>query len=146
MKRFTALVLSLLALAASPSNAQITQTSYQVTLTWTIPAAAGTFTGCVAATPCTFPISRATVANGAACPTTASSYALAGTSASDAANYIDTSVVAGTAYCYVVQTAQGTATSAPSAPFEIAVPSIPPSPGGGAATSTVVTVTVTTVP
>jgi hypothetical protein len=122
------------------AEAQITQTSYQVNLSLTAPSV------CTAAAPCTYPFSRALVASGTTCPTTASSYLLIGTTASQTVTYSDTTVAPGTFYCYVAQTTQSGATSGPSAPFGIAVPGNPPTPGTPTGATTTVTVTVTTIP
>jgi hypothetical protein len=136
MKGIFALTLAVLALGA---QAQITQTSYQVNLSLTAPSV------CTAAAPCTYLYSRATVAGGL-CPTTASSYATLGSTASQVVSYSDNTVTPGGFYCYVAQTTQGGATSGPSAPFAIAVPGNPPTPGTPTGATTTVTVTVTTIP
>lgn len=149
MKRFIAIAAVCFAalLSSTPAlSAQISQTSFTVNLTWTMPAAAAPFAGCTTAAPCTFTISRATVTAGAACPTAGSSYAVLGSSASQATAYADSTVTSGATFCYVLQTTQASATGPPSAPFEISVPATPPAPGSGSAATTVVTTTVTTIP
>lgn len=133
-------ILFALGMLAGAAFGQISQSSYEVNLTWTAPSV------CTTAAPCTFPISRTTITAGATCPTTGSSYALVGTSASQATTFSDTTVAAGTSYCYVAQTTQAGATSAPSAPFSIAVPTLPVAPSSPGAVTTITTVTVTTIP
>lgn len=133
------LILAVLLLSGL-AQAQITQSAFQVNLTWTAPSA------CTSAVPCTTPISRTTIAAGASCPTTGSSYSLLGTSASQATTFSDTTVSAGTTYCYIAQTTQAGATGPPSAPFSVAVPTLPAAPSSPGAVTTVITVTVTTVP
>ena len=145
-----ALILGAAAAASAQAASPMTQTSFQVALTWSLPAASGTFTGCTSSTPCAFVVWRApaTVSGGTAtCPTAASSYMLLTTTASQATTYSDQSVTSGATECYVLQSSQGASgNGAPSAPFQAAIPTAPTSPSNGAATVTTVTVTVTTVP
>lgn len=152
MKR-TTLFLALtfvLFLSCAGLGAQMTQTNYQVNLTWTAPSAVtGGWAGCTTTAPCSYSVWRTTLAAGAtACPTAAASYAEVSNPASlpTAASYADTTVAANSNYCYTVQTVQEGASSPPSNSVELSVPALPVSAATPAATTTVTTITVTTVP
>lgn len=124
--------LATLMLAAVGCRAQQPTTTWQVNLTWTAPAA------CTATAPCTYAVSRTVPVNGVCPATTGTNYALVGTSSSQATIYSDTSVASGTSYCYIAQTVQGGATSAPSNTATVAVPVNPSAPGTPAATAVAV--------
>lgn len=134
MKSLFALAFVALALTAGcHSSAQVPPSpAPSVALAWTAPAA------CTASAPCVYAISRA-AATGSTCPaTTGSTYALVGTSASQATTFNDSAAPQGTTVCYIAQTQQGTPilTSQPSSAFLIAVPSLPASPSVLGGTST----------
>jgi hypothetical protein len=134
MKPLFALALVAAALTAGcHSSAQVPPSpAPSVALSWTAPAA------CTASAPCVFAISRA-AASGSTCPaTTGTTYALVGTSASQATTFTDSAPTQGTTVCYIAQTQQGipVLTSQPSSTFLIAVPSLPASPSVLGGTST----------
>ncbi|HZP06806.1 MAG TPA: hypothetical protein VFB43_18040 [Terracidiphilus sp.] len=116
-------------------QAQLPPTTWQVAVTWQAPQANTNWAGCTAQNPCTYAVSRIAVASGTICPTpSGGNYALAGNSASQALNFLDTAVTPGTSYCYLVQTQQvippatQPATSSPSNTAFIAVPANPGPP------------------
>ena len=131
MKRYTLLIL----LAALGCHAQVATTTPAVSLTWTAPT-----TGCTTAAPCSYIISRATVATAAtACPSnTGTAYAaLNQATPVSALTYTDTAPPANGFVCYIAQADNGFIGS-PSAPSNsgaaVAVPSTPGIPGAPAAT------------
>ena len=134
MKRLPilALVLALVGCGSSVNlPAQQPQTAFQVNLTWTPP------TSCSTASPCTYILSRATIAAGSTqCPaTTGSIYLEVGVSNLQAVAWTDTAAVAGQTYCYIAQTVQAGATGPPSAPSNVVViPMNPSAPGTMSAT------------
>lgn len=112
----------LFAVSGCHAGAQITPTSYEVNLSWSAPAA------CTAAAPCTYGVSRTPEVSGACPATTGTTYALVGTSASQATTFTDTTVAGGTTYCYIAQTEQAGAVSQPSNTAIIVVPPTPLAP------------------
>lgn len=144
-KIFLFVVFAGLLVFGSSAESQITQTSFQVNLSWTVPAASPGWSGCSTSAPCTFLVSKTPV-TGTTCPLTASSYSSVGVSAPQATAYVDSSVTSGTSYCYVVQTQQASAVSGSSAPAFVVVPGTPGVPSTPSGTTTTVTVTVTTIP
>jgi hypothetical protein len=131
----------ILATAALGCHAQVPPTTYSVSLTWTAPAASGSWAGCGTGQPaCSYVLSRASVASGTtACPaTTGSNYTPLNQSApATGTSYSDASATG--SVCYVAQTVQSGAYSQPSSPSNvIVVPGLPSAPGipGGTATET----------
>lgn len=106
-------------------HAQVPPTNRTVTLTWTAP------TTCTTAAPCTFVISRATLAAGTTtCPTTlTTNYTPLNQSApTSALEYVDPSA-AGTLDCYIAQTLQAGGVSQPSnTAGPVSVPTNPVAP------------------
>lgn len=137
MKRL--LLLSIVAFVTG-CHAQVAPTSYQVDLAWTAPVASGSWTGCTTAAPCTYVISRLTVAAGVtACPavnlTTPNYTPLNSASPTSDVKFVDTGAV-GTSACYTAQTEQGTAVSNPSnVAGPIVVPASPLAPSLSAPTA-----------
>jgi hypothetical protein len=133
LKRIFVLFASLTLIAGC--HAQVPVTAWMVSLTCTAPPA------CTAAAPCTFPVSRLTVASGtASCPNPTGQYVQVGTSAPNSCAYSDLAVTAGLLYCYVAQATQGGATGAASAPSNVVtVPANPAAPGTPTATPEVTT-------
>lgn len=120
-------------LLAGCAHGQIPPTTWQATVTWQLPAPTTGWGGCIASDTCVFGVSRVAIATGAQCPAaTGTTYALVGTSTSQAVSFVDPSVNPGQSYCYIVQTQQvippatQPATSAPSNTASVA---IPPNPG-----------------
>lgn len=128
-KRFPLLVV-LLAFSVIGCRAQVPPTNHTVTLTWSAPAASGSWAGCGAGQPaCSYVISRAVV-SGSSCPsTTGTSYTpLNQTSPATGTTFVD-STAAGLTACYIAQTLQGSAVSVPSnAAGPLAVPGNPLAP------------------
>lgn len=120
--------------AAAGCHAQLPPTSHAVVLTWTAPAASGGWTGCTVAAPCTYVISREVVPAGTASCPPAPSVApfpytpLNSANPASALTYSDTTA-AGQTVCYIAQTIQGAASSAPSTPTApLVVPASPAAP------------------
>ena len=115
------------------AHGQVKPTAFQVDLSWTVPAASGSWAGCTTAAPCTYVASRIALAAGATtCPAanvaTPNYVPLNTASPTTSASFDDTTAV-GLTVCYIVQTEQGTAVSQPSnvaGPF--AVPASPLAP------------------
>lgn len=128
MTRF--LPLLLLAGALGCAHAQLPPTNHTVSLTWSAPA------GCTSAAPCTYVISRATVVAGTtACPapnlTTPNYTPLNQSAPATGLSYVDPTA-SGTTACYIAQTLQGSAISAPSNTTDPAVvPANPNAPSLG---------------
>lgn len=99
-------------------HAQVTPTSYTVNLSWTAPVAAGTWGGCTTASPCSYVASRLSVAAGAtSCPaanSTTPNYTPVNSSSPAVGSTYTDGGAAGLTVCYIVQTEQGSAVSAPS--------------------------------
>jgi hypothetical protein len=120
-------------LSVGCGHAQVKPTSYRVDLSWTAPVAAGGWTGCTTAAPCTYVASRITLASGTTtCPaanvTTLNYSPLNASLPATGTSYADTAA-SGLTVCYLVQTEQGSAVSNPSnlaGPF--LVPSSPLAP------------------
>lgn len=113
-------------------HAQVPPTNHTVTLTWTAPT-----TGCSSGTPCSYVLSRATIAAGGTCPTTSgTSYTpLNQSSPSTSTTYSDTTA-SGLVVCYIAQTEQGTAVSVPSnvaGPFTVPANPVAPALSGNEA-------------
>lgn len=133
MKRILSTLLILLGVAAiGCAHGQIPPTTWQASITWQLPVATVNLTGCTAVQTCVFAVSRAAIANGAACPpTNGSGYTLVTTTAAQATSALDSSVTSGQSYCYIVQTQQvippatQAATSAPSNSASVAIPLSP---------------------
>lgn len=111
-------------------HGQVPPTNHVVNLSWKAAQASGSWTGCVSSAPCSYIVSRATLAVGTTfCPTpsvTAPNYTpLNDKTPTSALTYSDPSV-SGLTVCYVVQTQQGTAISSPSDPTSVLV--VPPNP------------------
>lgn len=122
-------------------HAQVAPTSYQVALTYTAPVASGSWTGCTTAAPCTYVLSRITLASGTtSCPAantgTPNYTPLNASSPVTGTSYTDASAI-GLTVCYIAQTEQSSAVSGPSntaGPF--AVPASPLAPTLSGAEST----------
>lgn len=129
----------LLLLAALGCHAQVPATTYVVSLSWTAPAASGSWAGCGTGQPaCTYVLSRAQAVSGACPATTGTNYTpLNQPSPATGTTYTD--ATAAGSVCYVAQTVQSGAYSQPSASSNvIVVPAVPGQPGqpGGAPTQT----------
>lgn len=111
---------------------QVTPTSWQVSLTWTVPAPAGAWLGCVVGQPsCAYVISRATLAAGTeTCPaTTGTAYTPLNQGAPASGTVYNDMTATGLTVCYIAQTAQGGAVSQPSntaGPFIVPGSPLPP--------------------
>lgn len=137
--RLSLTLLSFLALgwlSVGCAHAQVAPTNHQVALSWTAPAASGSWAGCTASAPCTYVVSRFT---GPACaavnPTSPNYTPLNAASPVSATNFTDTSA-SGLTTCYIVQTEQGTAVSGPSnvaGPFVVPANPLAPSLAGSEA-------------
>lgn len=131
-------------LSVGCGHAQVKPTSFQVSLSWTAPAASGGWAGCTTASPCSYVASRITLASGVtACPaanvSTPNYTPLNTASPSTSASFNDTTAV-GLNVCYVVQTEQGTAVSQPSnvaGPFVVPASPLAPSLTGNQTTAEV---------
>lgn len=131
-------------------HAQITPTSYKVAASWTAPVAANGWAGCTTAAPCTYVVSRATLAAGTtACPaTTGTAYTPLNASSPVSATSYDDLTASGLLVCYIEQTEQtaaaGCSTAAPcvsqpsNAAGPLAVPATPGAPTNGAASEVAV--------
>lgn len=100
-----------------------------VGVSWTIPAASGSFGGCTVAKPCTFAVARAPVVSGSCPVSTDTSWVeiTSPTSRPSGSTWTDTSV-SGTV-CYAVTTYQSGFHSAASAPSaQLTVPAVPLAP------------------
>ena len=119
-------------LVAAPCRAQIPPShAPSVSINWQAPPAKRGWGGCTAKSPCSYVISRATVASGTrSCPPTSGTfYAKVGTTSNNTLTFSDTTVSRGTLYCWIVQTQQGSApvlTSQPSTPSNRGVPLLIP--------------------
>jgi hypothetical protein len=87
--------------------------TYVVNLSWTASIS------CSATAPCTYTVYRAAASG---------TYSLIGTTASQTVTYTDSTVAAGTAYTYEIETVQAGANSAPSVPVAVTVPNVPNAP------------------
>jgi hypothetical protein len=141
--RLSLTLLSFLALgwlSVGCAHAQVAPTNHQVALSWTAPAASGSWAGCTASAPCTYVASRITLATGTtSCPAanvTTPNYAPLNTaSPASTTTYTDTSA-SGLTTCYIVQTEQGSAVSGPSnvaGPFVVPANPLAPSLAGSEA-------------
>ncbi len=102
-----------------------------VSISWQVPPARRGWGGCTAKSPCSYVISRATIASGTrSCPPTSGTfYTKVGTTSNNVLTFSDTTVSRGTQYCWIVQTQQGSApvlTSQPSMPSNRGVPVLIP--------------------
>lgn len=121
------------------AHAQVTPTNHQVNLTWTAPAASGSWGGCTTSAPCTYEVSRIALTTGAtSCPApnvaTPNYTPLAPATGT---TFADTGATGLTA-CYIVQTEQGGAVSQPSntaGPLVIPANPLAPSLTGNEATA-----------
>jgi hypothetical protein len=125
-------------LAVGCGHAQVTPTNHQVALSWSAPAASGTWAGCTTSAPCTYIISRLNV-TGTTCPaanvSTLNYTPLNTSSPATTTSYNDTSA-SGLTACYIAQTEQGTAVSGPSnvaGPFVVPANPLAPSLTGAEA-------------
>ena len=112
------LFLLFLALAAVGCHAQVPTVSHEGIVSWGVPSATSTWTGCTTAAPCSYIVSVLKVASTAtSCPaSTGSNYtALNASSPATGTSYTDT-IDAGSTVCYVAQTQQGVAISSASTP------------------------------
>ena len=105
-------------LSTGCAHGQVTPTNHQVALTWTAPAASGSWAGCTSSAPCTYVISRLTVTAGTtscAAPniSTPNYSPLNASTPVSNTSYNDTGA-AGLTVCYIAQTEQGSAVSQPS--------------------------------
>jgi hypothetical protein len=136
MKRFGSAIALLALLAVGCSHAQVPPSTNSVVLTWTAPAASGSWGGCTAAAPCTYVLSRATVASGTSCPaTTGTSYTpIDQSSPAAGTTFTDSAPPSGANVCYSVQTLQGglysTASAASNSGTTVAIPVLPLAPSG----------------
>jgi hypothetical protein len=103
-------------LSVGCGHAQVTPTNHQVSLSWTAPAASGSWAGCTTASPCTYVASRITI-TGTTCPavnvSTPNYTPLNSSSPVSTVTFVDTGA-SGLTACYIVQTEQGSAVSQPS--------------------------------
>lgn len=125
-------------LSVGCAHGQVAPTNHQVALTWTAPAASGSWAGCTPSAPCTYVISRITV-TGSTCPAanvaTPNYTPLNASSAVSTTSYNDTSA-SGLTACYIAQTEQGSAVSGPSnvaGPFVVPANPLAPSLTGAEA-------------
>ena len=112
------------------------QSSYSVNLTWTAS------TSSTSANPGSVKVLRAT----GSCPASGIGslvYSSLNNTAPAAGPYTDSTVVAGTTYCYYITATVGSSTSGPSNTFQAVIPTAtaPPSSLGGKVTQVTVTVT-----
>lgn len=127
-----------LVLVAARCHAQIPPSHAPwVSISWQAPPAKRGWGGCTAKSPCSYVISRATIASGTrSCPPTSGTfYAKVGTTSNNTLTFSDTTVSRGTQYCWIVQTQQGMApvlTSKPSTPsnhgMPLLIPAVPLAP------------------
>jgi len=124
-------MLLLFAVAALGCHAQVPPSNHTVQLSWTVPQATGSWAGCTTTNPCSYVVSRATVASGTtSCPgTTGTGYTpLNQSSPATDTSFTDTGA-SGTTACYVAQTIQGSAVSlASNAAGPLVVPANPLAP------------------
>lgn len=96
-------------------HAQVKPTAFQVDLTWTAPAASGSWAGCTASAPCTYVASRiALTAGTTTCPAAnvaTPNYIPLNTASPVASGSYNDSTAVGLTVCYLVQTEQGSAVS-----------------------------------
>lgn len=113
-------------------HAQVPPTNHIVTLTWTAPPSNPNWAGCTTSAPCAYILSRISLNAGTTtCPapnlTTPNYTPLNQSTPTSALTYTDNSA-AGLTACYIVQTQQGTAISAPSNTTLVVVPANPLAP------------------
>lgn len=137
MKRVLPLLLLLLPLAIPVTACgQMPPSSWEVSLTWTAPAPAGSWAGCGVGQPsCTYVISRATIAaSGSTCPaTTGTAYTPLNQSSPATGTVYNDTTSSGLTVCYIAQTLQGGAVSQPSnvaGPFVVPGSPLPPNVTG----------------
>jgi hypothetical protein len=125
MKRI--LIVALIVLAAAVGRSQTTPA---VSLTWSD-------VSCTAATPCTAQVYRATVTAGASCPAAGGASYTELTAVDSqpavAGAYTDSTVTAGSTYCWYVTDSFATGGTSPSSPsniFQLAIPNVPATPTG----------------
>jgi len=124
-------MLLFLAVVAFGCHAQVPPSNHTVQLSWTAPQATGSWAGCTTANPCSYVISRATVASGATSyPGTAgTSYTPLNQSSPATETSFTDSGASGTTDCYIAQTIQGSAVSlASNAVGPLVVPANPLAP------------------
>ena len=111
---------------------QVPPTTFNITYTWAAPAPTSTWTGCTAASPCSYVLSILTVTAGTTtCPVANGNYAPVNQSAPvSGTTYTYLQAQPNTLYCAVVQTEQAGVVSAPSAPSAVVVVPGVPAPGG----------------
>lgn len=120
-----------LALLAAGCHAQVPPASagYNVNLTWTAPAASGTWTGCTTATPCVYAVYRCAGTAAACANFSGSGWAEITTPATRPSGLAYTDITAtGLDVNYTVETVQGGANSGPSNTYNVAVPGVPLAP------------------
>src|SRR6185312_55156 len=133
MRKLLPLLLLLLPLAAC---GQMPPSSWQVSLTWTAPAPAGSWAGCGVGQPsCTYVVSRAILASGVTtCPaTTGVAYTPLNQSSPATGTVYNDTTASGQTACFLVQTLQGGAVSQPSnvaGPFVVPGSPLPPNVQG----------------
>jgi hypothetical protein len=133
----TLMLLPLMAISAGcKAQAPPASPGYKVSLTWTAPAASGTWAGCTTAAPCAYAVYAETLVSGSTCdPSTSTNFKEITTSATRPSSpaYTDASAT-GLDRCYLVETVQGSQNSAPSNIVNVSVPGIPLAPTLGSPT------------
>jgi hypothetical protein len=130
MKRILAILIVMVAAAVAGCHAQVPPaTSHVVNLSWTAPAANGTWSGCTAAAPCAYAVFRCSAGATTCGDTTASAWKeiTTGTTRAAGTTYTDPTAGGLTAF-YVVETVQGGANSGASNITTVTVPGTPLAP------------------